>query len=255
MASMWWLRWRPTTWIQLGSAYTGISLGVFEGCIQESHSLSLQDHGTIIVVEHGTPLIRKIFLKWTFGERLRKAIDILSINIYLDSSPIGHINYPDYKHWHYVLIHDNVKAIDFDNISTQLPRCNTTVNSTDPAYRQCEHNIECVDGECLQRHAMLNTARFHKVFSHYFLPLSLHSNVTVLATIVQRLQNILSDKPEDKITSEELRSILKKLLLELPNTLLDHVPYVPPDLCDMGKPRKTTICDNWEGVQGDTPWI
>lgn len=168
---------------------------------EEVRSTKLNEHGVIVVSEYGHVLNNTVVATWSLKQRLEKAIELMDFFLYLEHSPLGSIEYPDFKLWHFVLVNNRIKAIDFDGATSLEPLC------PDQPNVKCIFNLPCVEGRCHGYNAKMNMWRFNGTFSSLLFPSTYFVSIPKLASVVQRLK-------QNDISAWELKETILSILHE-----------------------------------------
>ena len=136
---------------------------------EETESLSLDDHGVVIVYEYGLPFYVSSIRRWPWHLRHKTALELTHLLTYLEHSPIGSVVVADFKADHFLMKDGHIKLIDLDDLTSEEPRCNSAKHNQSSNVvihpsEPCKYNLKCVANHCDGYNAKHNLQNVHAVF-------------------------------------------------------------------------------------------
>lgn len=113
--------------------------------------------------------------------------------VYLAYSPLGSIAINDFQRQQFVLCGNTLKLTDLDDLSTEEPKCNDTVQCNEKKlikYLNLNENynyeLKCVQNYCLGYNEKRNVANAYKHFVNLFL------NITTPKVLKKNLEDLFN---------------------------------------------------------------
>ena len=139
---------------------------------EETESLSLEDHGLILVYEFGLPFYISSVRRWPWHLRHKTALELTHLLDYLQHSPVGSLIIADFKSDHFLMKDGHIKLIDLDDLTSEEPRCKQPSEDKSP----CSYNLQCNANKCDGFNAIHNLYNFNKLFFSKLLYSDIENN-------------------------------------------------------------------------------
>ena len=134
---------------------------------EESDTSDLSERGVVSVFELGQKLMFGNLQLATWQERIRHSINLANFLHYLENSPLGSLRIRDFKEGHFLMVKEDIKMIDLDDVDNIEPNCDSyLINSyNNPSSKKtCEFSLQCNKGLCIGFNAKQNLKFMNKIF-------------------------------------------------------------------------------------------
>ena len=149
---------------------------------EETESLSLDDHGVVLVYEYGLPFYISSVRRWPWYLRHKTAVELTHLLNYLQNSPIGSMLVADFKPEHFLMKDGHIKLIDLDDLTSEEPKCTTVQQQSDKA--PCKYMLKCTANHCDGYNAKQNLRNFHTLFFDKLLFADMINNTDHRANLI-----------------------------------------------------------------------
>lgn len=130
---------------------------------EETESLLLSDHGIIAAYEYALPVLSYQIKSWSYGTKLRSALELADLLTYLEHSPLGSLILADLKRSHLLLRSPHSIVItDLDDVNSIEPTClpqDSGSNFTAHRHPVCPFGIPCRNNSCHGYNAKHNLSK------------------------------------------------------------------------------------------------
>ncbi|KAL4220415.1 hypothetical protein ACF0H5_020818 [Mactra antiquata] len=178
---------------------------------EESETTDLTERGVVSVFELGERVVFYNIQTLTWQQRLKHAMQLMDFLNYLENSPLGSLRVRDFKEDHFLMVNNELKMIDLDDVDNLEPSCNVYV-SADTQYELakkginngCEFELTCSRGMCIGFNAKQNLKFMNKVFLKHLL-----SPFVFPRQISQDIGALLADIDSSLVSSYDVFTQLK----------------------------------------------
>ena len=161
----------------------------------------ISQHGVVAIYPKADVLTRVKMRAWTLQQRLEITREIADLFEYFEHSPLGSLRMNDLKDTNFMLLDGHIKISDYDDVSSEEPRCGKYAEG-----RQCLYGVQCDQGLCQGENARSNMVNANKVFFSQLLSCK-------TCRVKEEIHALKGALKAGTVTAFQLRSHIDKIMI------------------------------------------